>query len=77
MLRAAGETENVQENIQDWLELEEGDPGFQLLTGEEIAAVKFFSFILISTTNIITFSIYLFSKLFFRTILCFINLDYC
>jgi hypothetical protein len=27
-----------QENIQDWLELKEGDPGFQLLTEEEIAA---------------------------------------
>jgi hypothetical protein len=24
----AGETETTQENIQDWLELGEGDPGF-------------------------------------------------
>jgi hypothetical protein len=31
VLRAAGKTENTQENIQDWLELDEGDPGFQLL----------------------------------------------
>jgi hypothetical protein len=31
VLRAAGETETMQENIQDWLELDEGDPGFQLL----------------------------------------------
>jgi hypothetical protein len=31
MLRAAGETEMMQENIKDWLELDEGDPGFQLL----------------------------------------------
>jgi hypothetical protein len=29
MLRAAEET--TQENIQDWLELDEGDPGFQFL----------------------------------------------
>jgi hypothetical protein len=42
VLRAAGETETTQENIQDWLELDEGDPGFQLLTEEEIAAVIFF-----------------------------------
>jgi uncharacterized protein YehS (DUF1456 family) len=42
VLRAVGETEITQENIQDWLELDEGDPGFQLLTEEEIAAVIFF-----------------------------------
>jgi hypothetical protein len=42
VLRAAGETETSQENIQDWLELDEGDPGFQLLTEEEIVAVIFF-----------------------------------
>jgi uncharacterized protein YehS (DUF1456 family) len=41
VLRAAGETETTQEDIQDWLELDEGDPGFQLLTEEEIAAVIF------------------------------------
>jgi hypothetical protein len=40
--RAGGETEITQENIQDWLELDEGDPEFQLLTEEEIAAVIFF-----------------------------------
>jgi hypothetical protein len=39
VLRAA---EPTQENIQDWLELDEGDPGFQLLSEEEIAAVIFF-----------------------------------
>jgi hypothetical protein len=42
VLRAAGETETTQENIQNWLQLDEGDPGFQLLTEEEIAAVIFF-----------------------------------
>jgi hypothetical protein len=44
VLRAAGETETTQENIQDCLELDEGDPGFQLLTEEEIPAVTFFLF---------------------------------
>jgi hypothetical protein len=38
VLRAAGVTETTQENIQDWLELDEGDPGSQLLTEEAIAA---------------------------------------
>jgi hypothetical protein len=41
-LTAAGETETMQENIQDRLQLDEGDNGFQLLTEEEIAAVMFF-----------------------------------
>jgi hypothetical protein len=40
VLRAAGETETIQ-NTQDWLELDEGGPGFQLLTEEEIATVRF------------------------------------
>jgi hypothetical protein len=31
VLRAAGQTEATQENIQDWLELDLGEPGFQLL----------------------------------------------
>jgi hypothetical protein len=51
--------------IKDSLELDEGDPGFQLLTKEEIAAVIFL-FIFISTTYIIKFSIYSFSMSFFR-----------
>jgi hypothetical protein len=42
VLRAAGETETMKENIQDWLELNEGDPGIQLLTEEEIAALIFY-----------------------------------
>jgi hypothetical protein len=41
VLKAAGETETTQENIQDCLELD-GDPGFQLLIEEEIDAVIFF-----------------------------------
>jgi hypothetical protein len=62
VLRAAGETETTQGNIQDWLQLDEGDPGFQLLTEEEIAAVIYFSFIFINTAYITKFSIYLFSN---------------
>jgi hypothetical protein len=31
MFRAAGETEATQENIQDWLQLDEGDLEFQFL----------------------------------------------
>jgi hypothetical protein len=42
VLRAAEETETSQENVQDWLQLDEGDPEFRLLTEEEIAAVIFF-----------------------------------
>jgi hypothetical protein len=44
VLRAAGETETTQENIQDWLELNEGDPGFQLLTEVETVAVLLFTY---------------------------------
>jgi hypothetical protein len=66
--RAAGDTETTQENIQDWLQLVEGDPGFQLLTEEEIAAVTFLLFIFISTTYIIKFSIYLFSEILLYTL---------
>jgi hypothetical protein len=64
VLRAAGETVPTQENMQDWLELDEGDPGLQLLREEEITAVIFFLFIFISPTYIVKFSIYLFPKLF-------------
>jgi hypothetical protein len=41
MLRAAAETETMQGNILDWLQLDEGDIGFQLLTEEEISTVTF------------------------------------
>jgi hypothetical protein len=52
-LRAAGETETTQENIQDWFELDEGDVGFQLLTVEEFTAVFYFLFIFACTTYVI------------------------
>jgi hypothetical protein len=41
VLNVDGETETMQENVQDWLQLDEGDPEFQFLTEEEIAAVIF------------------------------------
>jgi hypothetical protein len=44
VLSTAGGTQTTQENIQDWLELDEGNPGFQLLIEKEIAAVIFFYF---------------------------------
>jgi hypothetical protein len=62
VLRTVGENETTQENIQDWLELDEEDPGFQLLTEEEFSAVIFL-FIFISTTYIMNVSSCLFSKL--------------
>jgi hypothetical protein len=40
VLRAAGETETTQVNIQDWLD--ESGLGFQPLTEEDIATVIFF-----------------------------------
>jgi hypothetical protein len=42
VLRAAGGTETMQENIQDWLEVDERDPGFQLLAEEDISAEIYF-----------------------------------
>jgi hypothetical protein len=54
VLGAAGETETTQENIQDWIELDEGDTGLQLLTEEEIAAL-YFLFISISTALLLNF----------------------
>jgi hypothetical protein len=53
VLRAAGETETMHENIQNWLELDEGDPGFQLLTDAETAAVTFFLYLFSSALPIL------------------------
>jgi hypothetical protein len=53
VLRAAGETETRQENVRDWLELDEGVPGFQLLTEEEIAAVIFSYYLFLSALCIL------------------------
>jgi hypothetical protein len=45
VLGAAVEEGKTQENILDWLELDEGDPGFLLLTKKEIASVIFYLFV--------------------------------
>jgi hypothetical protein len=75
VLRAAGETETTQENIQDWLQLDEGDPGFQLLTEEEIAAVLFF-YLFSSALNILLnfyfLSFFFLLVLSFAPLICFI-----
>jgi hypothetical protein len=42
VLKAAGETETMQENNQYWPELGEENIGFQILTEEEVAPVTFF-----------------------------------
>jgi hypothetical protein len=39
VFRVAVETETTSENLPHWLGLDEDDPGFQLLAGEQIAAV--------------------------------------
>jgi hypothetical protein len=54
----AGETETTQ----DWLEMDEREPGFQLLTQEEIAAIIFI--IYFYHNDFIKFSFY-FSKLLY------------
>jgi hypothetical protein len=67
VLRAVGETETTQENIQDWLQLDEGDPEFQLLTEEEIAATIFFYLFSSALLILLNFPFicFLFSKFFF------------
>jgi hypothetical protein len=72
VLRVAAETETIKENFQNRLELDEGDPGFQLLTEEEIDAVFCYLFIFICTTYTFQFSIYFFCK-FFKPIFCLLN----
>jgi hypothetical protein len=58
VFRTAGETVTTQENIRDWIELDEVDRGFHLVTEECIALVKFL-FNSISSTYINTFSFFL------------------
>jgi hypothetical protein len=53
VVRAAGGTETSQGNIQDWLQMDEGDPGFQILTEEEIYCSDIVLFIFISTPYVI------------------------
>jgi hypothetical protein len=78
VLRAAGETETKQENIQGWLQLDEGDPGVQLLTEEEIDAVIFLYLFSSAVPILLNFSFFFCFPRFvsFRTIFCFINPDH-
>jgi hypothetical protein len=71
-LGAAGEPETTQENIQDWLEHDEGVPAFQLLTGEEISAVIFFCSFSSALPILLNFHLFVF---YFRATFCFINPD--
>jgi hypothetical protein len=71
VLRAGVETKTTQENMQDWLQLDEGEPEFRLLTEEEIAVVIIF----ISTTYIIKFYTYLLPSFSLRAVFCLINPD--
>jgi hypothetical protein len=64
VLDAAEKTETTQENFQDYLELDERDPGFQLLTHEEIAAIMFFIYFHQHNLHIIKFSVYFFVWIF-------------
>jgi hypothetical protein len=62
VLRAAGETETAQENIQDWLQLDEGDPVLELLTDEQIAAVIFFYLFSIALPILLNFLFFSFLR---------------
>jgi hypothetical protein len=64
VFKAAREIETTQENVQDWLELDEGD------------CSNIFVFIFISTNCIIKFSIYLASECFLSCRATYINPNY-
>jgi hypothetical protein len=68
--------ETRQGNIQDWFQLDEGDPGFQVLTEEEIV-VGYFLFVFMSTAYIIKYSIhYLVRFGLGEAFVCFIDVGY-
>jgi hypothetical protein len=75
VLKSPGETETTQENIQDWLQLDEGDPGFQLLTQEEIASVIIFIYFYQHYLYYYIFHLFVFYFLSFRATFLFINPD--
>jgi hypothetical protein len=52
MLRAAGETETTQENIQDWLQLDEEDPEFSASDRGRNCCSDFF-YLLLSALSIL------------------------
>jgi hypothetical protein len=76
VLRAAGETETTQENTRDWIELDEEDLGFQLLTEEQIAAVIFFIYFYQHYLYYYIFYLFLFLVFSLWLTFCLINPDY-
>jgi hypothetical protein len=62
VLKAAGGNETMQENIQDWLELDEGDPEFQLFVFFKAFKYRFYSgkFIIIFISTIYIFKLFIF-----------------
>jgi hypothetical protein len=44
MLRATLETESMEGDIQDRIDLDDGDPGFRFLTEGKVAAVSHFNY---------------------------------
>jgi hypothetical protein len=65
--RAAGETGTLQGNIQDWLQLDGGNSGFQLLTEEEnteISVVIFLSLFSSALSILLNISFIYFLSLF-------------
>jgi hypothetical protein len=65
----------MQENIQDWLQLDEGDLGFQLLTEGEITAVIVFYLFSLALPVSLSFPFICFC-VSFMAIFCSINPDY-
>jgi hypothetical protein len=72
VLRAVGETETTQENIQDWLQLDGGDPG--LASDRRNAAVTLFYLFSSALPTILHFHV-LFSTFFFWGYFYYINPD--
>jgi hypothetical protein len=70
VLRVVGETETTQENINDWLELDEGEPEFQILTQQGIAEVIFRLF----SSALLTLLHFLF--IFFPSLFCLLGLSF-
>jgi hypothetical protein len=70
VLRAAEETETVQQNIHDLLELDEGDTGYQLLTGRISCSDFFYLFTSISTSICFLSLLFSLSLLSFASLIC-------
>jgi hypothetical protein len=66
----------MQENTQDWLELEEGDSGFRLLTEEEFAAIRAFCLLSSALRVLLNFQFICFlTFLSFKGFCCLTNFD--